>query len=116
MTYDPAEALELAAGELLSLAELARQSRLSETLLCELVECGAIEPEPPAGPAWQFTRHVVIRARTAGRLQRDLELDAHAIAVVMGLVERVEALEAELRRLRARAPRLGPAEDPDIPG
>ena len=44
----------------------------------------------------------VVVARTAGRLRRDFELDAHSLSVVLRYVQRVEALEAELRALRAR--------------
>jgi hypothetical protein len=42
--------------------------------------------------------------RTACSLQQELELDAHAVGVVLELVQRVRALETELRSLRARLP------------
>jgi hypothetical protein len=46
--------------------------------------------------------HVV--ARIASRLEEDLELDAHAVAVALALIERIRRLEAEVRALKAGAP------------
>jgi chaperone modulatory protein CbpM len=42
-------------------------------------------------------------ARKAKRLRIDFELDAHAVSVLLGFVERIEALENELHALRAGA-------------
>jgi chaperone modulatory protein CbpM len=43
--------------------------------------------------------------RTARRLRQDLELDPHGVALLLPLLERIRALEDELRDLRARLPR-----------
>ncbi len=43
----------------------------------------------------------VVVARTAGRLRREFDLDAHGLAVVMRFLARIEELEAELQALRA---------------
>jgi hypothetical protein len=40
--------------------------------------------------------------RRASGLRRDFDLDTHALSIVLGYAERVDALEAELRSLRAR--------------
>jgi hypothetical protein len=42
-------------------------------------------------------------ARKASRLSRDFELDAHAVSILLGFVEKIEALESELHALRAGA-------------
>jgi len=51
---------------------------------------------------WTFEARWLVVARTASRLRHDFELDAHGLSVVLSYVERIEALEAELRRLRAQ--------------
>jgi hypothetical protein len=50
-----------------------------------------------------FTSYCVVVARKASRLSRDFELDAHAVSVLLGFVEKIEALESELHALRAGA-------------
>lgn len=99
-----ADALQLDADprRALSFSQLADLSGLAEAVLRDLVECGAVEPIDAAAPAWTFAANVVVVARTACRLQRDFELDPHALAVVMRFMERIDALEAEVRALRAR--------------
>ena len=37
---------------------------------------------------------------------RDLDLDLYSVAVVLGCLERIDALEHELRSLQARLPNL----------
>ncbi len=41
-------------------------------------------------------------ARTASRIRHDFELDPYGVSVVLGYVERIERLEAEIRALRAK--------------
>ena len=53
-------------------------------------------------PTWTFEARWLVVARTASRLRHDFELDPHGVSVVLGYVERIEQLEAELRALRAR--------------
>jgi len=88
------------------LAELAERSGLTESQLRELVEYGALDPVDPGAPQWTFQSHCIAAARIAYRLHHDFDLAPEGLAVVMELVERVHALEAELRDLRARTPRV----------
>jgi chaperone modulatory protein CbpM len=88
----------------LSFDELAVASRLPPQLLHELIGCGAIAPlEAQASPA-RFGARALTAARAARRLRDDFELDAGALALALGLLDRVSDLEAELRQLRARLP------------
>lgn len=102
MTREFCEALDLQAESALTLRELVELSGLGESMLRELVDYGALRPVDFGASTWHFDSRLLVLARRAGRLQRDFELDAHALALVLRFAERVEALEAELRAMRAR--------------
>ena len=102
MNLEIAEAVSLDDRGVLTLDQLVELSDLPAEELRALVDYGALAPVDPAAAAWTFTASYVVVARTAGRLRRDFELDAHSLSVVLRYVQRVEALEAEVRALRAR--------------
>ncbi len=91
-----------------TLGELAELSGLSETELRELADSGAIAPVNPDAdaPTQIFGANCVVVARTASRLRNDFELDTRGLAVALALLDRVRALETELRDLRAQLPGL----------
>jgi chaperone modulatory protein CbpM len=101
MNVEIAEAITLDEQGLVTLDQLVEVAGLPAELRA-LVDYGALAPVDPAAASWTFTASYVVVARTAGRLRRDFELDAHSLSVVLRYVQRVEALEAELRALRAR--------------
>jgi chaperone modulatory protein CbpM len=101
MVLEIAEAVSMDEG-VLTLAELVEASDLPEPELRSLVEYGALAPIDPAAATWTFTASWIVVARTASRLRRDFELDAHSLSVVLRYVQRVDSLEAEVRALRAR--------------
>lgn len=86
------------------MAGLAALSGLPEAELRELIEYGALTPVDPAAGEWLFAAHCVVTVRTASRLRRDFELDTRALALALALIDRVDRLEAELRRLRVLIP------------
>jgi len=86
-------------------AELASLSGLAEAELRELVEYGALAPNDPRGTQWTFSGECVVTARAAQRLRASFDLDPNALSLAVGLLERIRALEAELRALRAQLPR-----------
>jgi chaperone modulatory protein CbpM len=90
----------------LTLRELSESSGLSEPELQDLVALGAIEPVDADAQHWNFAARCIIAARTACRLRDDFELDAQGLALVMTLLDRVEELETELKRLHAHVPRM----------
>jgi chaperone modulatory protein CbpM len=102
MNVEIVEAVTLDAQGFVTLDQLAVAAELPVEELRALVDYGALAPVDPAATSWTFTASWVVVARTAGRLRRDFELDAHSLSVVLSYVRRVEALEAELRALRAR--------------
>ena len=88
----------------LTLAELSDLSGFYEQELRELEACGAIAPHDPADPSPRFGAECLVAARTAYRLRNDFELDPQGVAVALAMLERIGALEAELRELRAQLP------------
>jgi chaperone modulatory protein CbpM len=100
------EAVWLEERGMLTLRELAECSGLSEAELRDLVSLGALEPIDPTAQQWYFAARCIVSARAACRLRNDFELDPDGLALVMSLLDRVEALESELKRLHAHVPRL----------
>jgi chaperone modulatory protein CbpM len=96
------EALWLDNHREFTLAELAEHSGLPQDLLRQLIELEAL-PRHDATAA-TFGADCLDLARTSRRLHEDFDLDAGALALVMQLLARVHALEAELRALQARLP------------
>jgi len=82
--------------------ELVSASGLPEGELRELVQYGAVVPRDPGAPAWTFEARWIKVVRDAGRLRHDFELDPHSVSVLLCYIERIERLEAEVRRLRAQ--------------
>ncbi|MGH8428456.1 MAG: chaperone modulator CbpM [Gammaproteobacteria bacterium] len=97
------ESLSIIAGVVLdeqsalSLEELARACAVQTEWVLALVEEGIIEPAAGDPDAWLFPGTSLARARIAAHLHRDLEIDLAGIALVLDLMEEIEALRARLR-------------------
>jgi chaperone modulatory protein CbpM len=102
MNQETMQALWLDETHVCSLTHLAEVSGLSAAELAELVDSGALIPATVEGGAPLFATRTVVVARTARRLRDDFELDLHGLSVALSLLQRIEALEHELGRLRAR--------------
>ena len=101
MKIETVEATFLEHGEFVTLVELAEHSGLSEHELRELNECGVFGSGDATAVTFE-SRSIVI-ARTARRLREELALeDTHALAIVLRLFQRIEALQEALRMERAR--------------
>jgi chaperone modulatory protein CbpM len=87
-----------------SLSELTELTGLPSGMLEELVSAGAIEPIDAASPEPRFGAAALSAARHARRLREDFDLDAQALSLVLGLLERIDGLEQQLQALRARLP------------
>ena len=83
----------------LSLTELSGACRVREEQIIELVQEGVLEPDH-AQHEWQFPANQLRRASRAVRLQRDLEINAAGVALVLDLLEELEELRARLGWLR----------------
>jgi chaperone modulatory protein CbpM len=82
--------------------QLVQATGLAESELRELVQYGALVPRDANSPTWTFEGRWLVVAKTASRLRHDFELDPYAVSVVLGYVERIQQLEAEIRTLRAQ--------------
>ncbi len=101
MTIESVRAMFVDEDGAVSFSQLTRLSGLSEAEVCELVECGALEPASGDAPDWQFSVRCVVTARAAYRLREDLALeDSHSLAIVFRLRQRIDDLERELAALR----------------
>lgn len=101
MNIETCEALRIDERGDISWTQLIELSGLSEAELRELLDDGELVPLASGAAPLSFPARSVVVARTAVRLRRELDLDPHALAVVMRFFERIEELEAELRALRA---------------
>lgn len=102
MQVETHTALWLDASQRVSMTQLAELSGLVETELYELVDAGSLVPRDLQELPWMFTGDCVLRARRARRLRDDLELDAHALALTLALLDQVSALQDEVTKLRAQ--------------
>ncbi|UHD16455.1 chaperone modulator CbpM [Thiocapsa bogorovii] len=60
---------------------------------------GALTPSGEDPECWHFGGATLRRARVALRLTRDLELNAASTALVLDLLDEIDALRSRLRRL-----------------
>ncbi|HEX7327612.1 MAG TPA: chaperone modulator CbpM [Casimicrobiaceae bacterium] len=101
MASDAFDAIEIEEAAVVTVTELSARSGLTEFELRELVECGALRPSHGEGASFVFSRRSLTIARTARRLRDEYALDdVHSLAVLLRYVQRIEELEAELRRYR----------------
>lgn len=83
----------------LTLGELCRACTVHAEQIIELVEEGILEPVGRDPTQWRFKGSSVRQARVAFRLQQDLNVNLPGAAVVLDLLEEIEDLQAQLRRM-----------------
>jgi len=107
MKIEVCEALHVDERGQVTFAQLVEYSGLQEGELRELVAYGALAPLDLHAASWSFTASALAIARSAARLKHDFELDANATSLALTYLERIRALEDELRALRAGAAARG---------
>ncbi|TCS37047.1 chaperone modulatory protein CbpM [Paucimonas lemoignei] len=85
-----------------SAQHLLEYSGLAADELDDLVENGVITPIDKTSRPQSFQLHYISVARLARRLRDDFELDRRGITLAMTLINRINELESERNRLRAR--------------
>jgi chaperone modulatory protein CbpM len=82
-----------------TLTQLSRACGVEDAEIILLVDEGVVVTSDPSHLF--FNSQALARARIALRLLHDLELNAHAAALVMDLLDEIDALREELAHLRA---------------
>lgn len=82
-----------------TLREIAFRCGVEDTFIERLVALGVLHPH---GAPPRFAGESALLVHKVVRLQRDLGVNFEGAAVILDLLERIEALEHELRALRGR--------------
>jgi chaperone modulatory protein CbpM len=82
----------------LTLNELSRACSNSSEWVIELVEEGVLEPIGHEQAHWRFSGISLQRARTAMRLQRDLNINLAGVALALDLMKEIDTLRDRLCR------------------
>ena len=83
----------------LTLVELCRASRAKVEEVQLWVLEGVLVPRGATPQEWRFPADTVRRASIACRLTQDLALNAPGVALALDLMDKIEMLEARLRRV-----------------
>ncbi len=83
-----------------SLEQFCSVCRIAPKLVIEMVEEGVVEPGGVSRAEWTFNYRAVMRIQRAYRLQQDLELNLPGVALSVDLLEEIERLRLELKRLQ----------------
>lgn len=75
-----------------TLGEFSQVCGVQRELIVEMVEHGVIEPAEVVETEWRFYGPSLVRAQTALRLVRDLDLNWPGAALVLDLLEELERL------------------------
>jgi chaperone modulatory protein CbpM len=98
------EAVWLTEDTEFTLPQLAELAGISEADVRELVDYGALSPVDPEAPAWIFNGRCLLTVRTACRLRVSFDLEPHGVALIVSLLDRIQALESQIGSLRAQLP------------
>ena len=107
MTLQRTEWMWLDDSDTVTLVELSRASGMTVADVDELVEYGALLPLEAAPQERLFSAQCVTQLRTAGKLRLDFDLDLFAVAMILGYLNRIEALERQVRTMEAHRPAQG---------
>lgn len=91
---------QLETHSLCTLEQLCLACDVEAGWVIELVEHGVIEPAQLTGSAWQFASFSIERVAKAKRLGRDLDVNAPGLALVLDLLDEIDALRSRLRELQ----------------
>jgi chaperone modulatory protein CbpM len=82
-----------------TLAQLCRACAVSADTIIELVDQGVIEPSGSDCRHWRFRATSLYRVRTSLHLIRDLGVNPAGAALAMELLDEIETLRRQLRRM-----------------
>lgn len=85
---------------LLSFEEICRAIHADNDLIIQLIEYQIIHPKGSSKKNWQFDHLCLKRARLARNFYYDLEINLAGIGLLIEMLEKIEALEAHVARLK----------------
>lgn len=85
-----------------TLVEFSRACRVDSLMIKALVHEGVLSPLQADENPWRFGGTSLQRARRALRLTQDFSLSLDGVALVLELLDRIDALDARLARLGQR--------------
>jgi chaperone modulatory protein CbpM len=80
--------------------DLTRFCSVRREKIVELVSEGIIEPRDRSAGEWRFASGALARAGKAVRLESDLEINLHAVAVILDLLDRIDRMQGILEDRR----------------
>lgn len=80
----------------LTLEEFCQACGIDEQQVREMIAHGLLEPRGESPPQWRFSFIAVHRSQSALRLQRDLEINLAGAALVLDLMDEINALRRKL--------------------
>jgi len=83
----------------LSLGDLCNACSRHAEWVVELVDEGILQPAGRDQEQWRFPGTSLQRARTAMRLQQDLQINLAGVALALDLLDEIESLRALIYRL-----------------
>ena len=98
-TVDRVEARLLGESDWIAIDTLCRLSDLTMEVMTELAELGVVSPRGYSPREWLLPATALPRLRTAGRLMRDLGVNASGVALALELLDTQTRLERRLREL-----------------
>jgi chaperone modulatory protein CbpM len=93
------EAHVLGEGDWIAASEIGQLCRLELEAVLELAALGIVSSRERVPGEWQVAATALPRLRVAGRLMRDLGVNASGAALAVELLEAQRELESRLRRL-----------------
>ena len=90
----------------LDMERFCEEANIPAAYVREIVEHGIIEPQGRAPDAWRFEDYELVIAKRAAKLHQELELEWEGVALALQLVEEVQQLRAENRRLKQQLGRF----------
>ncbi len=90
----------------LDMERFCEEANIPAAFVIEIVEHGIIEPQGRAPDAWRFEDYELVTAKRAAKLHQELELEWEGVALALQLVEEVQQLRAENRRLKQQLGRF----------
>ncbi len=81
----------------LPLSEVLRLCAVDMTQLRQIVDESVVTPMRTDATEWEFSSTMIVRIKRVARLQSELDLNAHAAAIVLDLLDEVQRLRRGLQ-------------------